>query len=196
MHLDIRANRQARKWTSVEQLGRVLWAATLPFFALSPRPLWGWRRLILRLFGARIGIGAHICPSVRIAIPWHLDIGEDAGVGDRVILYSLGRIEIGKAATISQGAHLCAGTHDYSDSTLPLLKMPITIGPGAWICADAFIGPGVTVGDLAIVGARAVTMKDVPASTIVAGNPAHVIRKRPAMAGASSDDMVELHKDR
>lgn len=195
MSLDIRANRQARKWTSTEQLGRVLWAFVWPFFAFSPRPLWQWRRFILRVFGARVGTGAHIYPSVRIAIPWHLEIGEYAAIGDRVVLYSLGRIEIGKSATISQGAHLCAGTHDYRDPTLPLLKLPISIGQGAWICADAFVGPGVTVGNLAIVGARAVAMKNVPPSTIVAGNPARVICMRPAMAGVSTDPTVERHDD-
>lgn len=112
-------------------------------------------------------------------IPWNLKIGDYAGVGDRVVLYALGSIQIGSFATVSQGAHLCAGTHDYNDPTLPLLKVPIKIGVGAWICADAFVGPGVTVGDGAIVGARAVVMKDVTPNTIVAGNPAKKIKDRP-----------------
>lgn len=177
--LDIAANRAARKWSRQELAGRALWEILyLPLFAWTPRPFWAWRRGVLRLFGARIGAEVNIAPNVRIAVPWNLDIGAAAAVGERAILYALGPIHIGRGATISQHAHLCAGTHDYTRPDLPLLKPPITIGVGAWICADAFIGPGVTVGDFAVVGARAVAMRDVPASTIVAGNPARPIGKR------------------
>ena len=111
-------------------------------------------------------------------MPWNLEIGASAAVGDRVNLYALGPITIGARATVSQGAHLCAGTLDISDPTRPLLKLPITIGSDAWVCADAFIGPGVTLGEHAIVGARAVAMKDVPAHTIVVGNPARQIKRK------------------
>lgn len=169
-------NRKALKWTRRQQLGRLLWALASPLFVLSPRPLWSWRRLMLRIFGAQVGSGAHIYPSVRITIPWNLNLGEQSAVGDRAILYALGTINIGPRATISQGAHLCAGTHDIEDPSRPLLKPPIKIGADAWVAADAFIGPGVTIGDGAIVGARAVAMKDVPAQTIVVGNPARPIR--------------------
>jgi putative colanic acid biosynthesis acetyltransferase WcaF len=107
-----------------------------------------------------------------------LDLGAQCAVGDRAILYALGQIQIGPRATVSQGAHLCAGTHDWRDLAMPLLKLPIKIGENAWVCADAFIGPNVTVGDDAIVGARAVVTKSVAAATIVAGNPAREIGKR------------------
>jgi putative colanic acid biosynthesis acetyltransferase WcaF len=177
-YLEVKANRLARKWTRKELAGRVFWALAQPLFSVSPRPLWGWRRFILRCFGARIAQAVHIYPSVSIAIPWNVEIGAYSAVGDRAILYSLGTIRIGERATISQGAHLCAGTHDYIDPALPLLKPPIIVGAEAWVCADAFIGPGVTVGDYAIVGARAVAMKDVPAGAIVVGNPARFIKKR------------------
>jgi putative colanic acid biosynthesis acetyltransferase WcaF len=112
-------------------------------------------------------------------LPWNLTIGSEASIGDLANIYNLGPISIGPAATISQGAHLCAGTHDYLRADLPLLKLPIVIGEGAWICADAFIGPGVRIGDYAIVGARAVVMKDVADWAIVVGNPAQVIKSRP-----------------
>ncbi|MDB5569435.1 MAG: hypothetical protein JWN93_618, partial [Hyphomicrobiales bacterium] len=121
-----------------------------------------------------------IYPSVRIMIPWNLDIGDYALVGPCVTLYALGPIAIGAQACVSQNAHLCAGTHDYRDPLMPLVKAPIEIGPSAWICADAFIGPGVRVGARAIVGARAVAMKDVPEGMIVAGNPAVALRPRDA----------------
>lgn len=176
--VDVSSNRANRKWTRREQIGRIAWAFAKPLFSLSPRPLWGWRRNLLRLFGARVGHHAHVYPSVRITIPWNLALGEYCAVGDRVILYALGPISIGARATVSQGAHLCAGTHDWHDPARPLLKPPISVGDDAWICADAFLGPGVAVGNGAIVGARAVAMKDVPENMIVAGNPARIIMAR------------------
>lgn len=176
--LDVERNRGARKWTRAELAGRAAWSMANPLFRLSPRLFWGWRRTMLRLFGARIGRDAHIYPSVRIAIPWNLDIGDQAAVGDHVILYSLGNITIGARATVSQGAHLCAGSHDLSRADRPLTKPPIRIGDDAWIAADAFIGPGVTVGNRAVVGARTVVVKDIDSGWIVAGNPARLIRKQ------------------
>lgn len=130
------------------------------------------------MFGAKIGRNVRLHPTVRIAIPWHLTIGDQVGVGDRAILYSLGEIVLGDRCTISQGAHLCAGSHDYRDPSMPLLRLPISIGPDAWICADAFIGPDVKVGVRAIVGARAVAVSDIEPSAIVAGNPATQIKWR------------------
>lgn len=153
------------------------WVLVHPLFRLSPRPLWGWRRLLLRLFGATIGRQVHIYPTVSIAIPWNLEIGDEAAVGDRVILYSLGRISIGRRATVSQGAHLCAGTHDWRKPDRPLEKPPVRLADDVWVCADAFIGPGVTVGRGSIVGARAVAVKNVDDMVIVAGNPCREVRK-------------------
>lgn len=175
--MDVTTNRAARKWTRREQIGRVLWALASPLFWLSPRPMWGWRRGLLRAFGAKVGAEAHIYPSVRITIPWNLDLGPGCAVGDRAILYALGPITVGARATVSQGAHLCAGTHDLKDPSRPLLKPPIHIGSDAWICADAFIGPGIHVGAGAIAGARAVVVRNVEPGVVVAGNPARVIRK-------------------
>ena len=132
----------------------------------------------MRSFGAKIGGAVNIHPTVRIAIPWHLEIDDHVGIGDRAVLYSLGLIVIGRDATVSQHAHLCAGSHDHHSDDMRLLKPPITIGVGAWICTDAFVGPGVTVGEMAVVGARAVVTRDVPAHAIVAGNPGKVIGMR------------------
>lgn len=172
------ANRQARKWNRRELGMRVLWGIVRPAFRLSPRLLWAWRCWLLRLFGARIGKEVRLHPTVRIIIPWTLEIGDGVGVGDGVILYALGTISIGAAATISQGAHLCAGTHDFCDPAMPLEKSPIHIGAGVWICADAFVGPGVRVGEMAVLGARAVVTRDVPTKAIMAGNPARQIGTR------------------
>ena len=133
--------------------------------------------MLLRLFGAKVGRDVHVYPTVRITIPWNLTLGEQCAVGDRAILYALGPITIGARTTVSQGAHICAGSHDYLRHDMLLTKQPIMIGSDTWICADAFVGPGVIVGDRAIVGARAVVMKDVAQDAIVVGNPAYQIKK-------------------
>lgn len=175
----IEANRRSQKWTRLELLGRSLWETLrAPLFSWTPRPFWAWRRFVLRAFGARIGAHAHIHPSACIQIPWNLAIGDFAAIGDGAIIYNLGRIEIGSGATVSQYAHLCAGSHDFRDPAMPLLKLPITIGAGAWICADAFVGPGVTIGPGAVVGARAVAVRDVDADAVVVGNPARLVGER------------------
>jgi putative colanic acid biosynthesis acetyltransferase WcaF len=179
MLLKTRVNRATPKWTRREQILRGLWSFIHPVFRYSPRIFWSWRVFILRLFGASIGSDVHIYPTAMIALPWNLNVGAEASIGDRAIIYNLGLISIGDGATISQGAHLCAGTHDYRRADLPLLKLPIAIGEGAWICADGFVGPGVKIGDYAIVGARAVAMRDVDDWSIAVGNPAKIIGQRP-----------------
>lgn len=179
MSIDVTANRASRKWSQRELVGRVLWAAFHPAFRLSPRICWGWRRGMLRAFGAEIGRHVHVHPSVRIAIPWHVTLGDETAVGDGVILYGLGPIRIGARSTISQGAHLCAGTHDHRRRDFPLVKAPITIGDDVWVCADAFIGPSVEIGDRAIVAARSVVMKPVAADTIVRSHSELHVQPRP-----------------
>ena len=178
MSLDIDAARSARPYSTREYVGRVLWTLAGPLFRFSPRPLWGWRRGLLRCFGARIGRNAHVCPSALIEIPWNLDLGEHAAIGERVLVYSLGPVRIGARATVSHNAHLCAGSHDYRDPRLPLLRLPIEIGAEAWVCAQAFVGPGSVVEEGAVVGAAAVLNGRVEAWTVVAGNPAVFVKRR------------------
>lgn len=176
--LDVDANRAARKYTRGEMARRVAWGAVWPLFRFSPRPAFAWRRTVLRMLGARVGANVHVYASATIYYPWNLDIGEQSAIGEGALIYNLGPVRIGRRATISHRAHLCAGTHDYTDPTLPLLKPPITIEDDAWICADAFVGPGVTIGAGAVVGARAVAMRDVESWTVVAGNPAVAVKRR------------------
>ncbi len=175
---NISANRSVRKWTRRELGGRALWGLCRPLFRWSPRLCWGWRRMLLRLFGARIGSGVHIHPSAVIFIPWNLDIGELSSIGFDSMIYNLGPLKIGSRVTISQRSHLCGGSHDHRDPSMPLVKCPIEIGDDAWICADAFVGPSIKVGAHSIVAAAAVAVHDVPPATIVAGNPARPVRKR------------------
>jgi putative colanic acid biosynthesis acetyltransferase WcaF len=176
--LDIAANRRIRKYTRLELLRRVLWGLGRWAFRFSPRPCFGWRRFVLRCFGARIGAHVNTYPSTWVYFPWNLSVGDWSALGEHAFVYNLGPITLGQKVTISHRAQLCAGTHDYRQADLPLLKPPIVIQDQAWICADAFVGPGVTVGEGAIVGARAVAMKNVDAWTIVAGNPAQIVKKR------------------
>jgi putative colanic acid biosynthesis acetyltransferase WcaF len=172
------ANRQAAKYSKAEQIRRLLWMVARPLFRFSPRVFFGWRRFLLRLFGARVGKAVHIYSSANIYFPWNLEIGDWSSIGEWALVYNLGPVRIGENVTISQRAHLCAGTHDHRDPALPLLKPPVVIGDQAWVCADAFVGPGVTVGEGAVVAARAVVVKDVGAWDVVAGNPARLINKR------------------
>lgn len=170
--MDIEANRRSRKWSPRELLGRVLWASVSPLFRLSPRPFWGWRNFLLTLFGAKISRGVRIFPSAKVFIPWNLEVGEMSSIGFEALIYNLGKIKIGSAVTISQRAHLCAGTHDHRDPLMTLIKSTITVGDNAWICADAFVGPDLEIGTNAVVAARSVVVKSVPPGAIVAGNPA------------------------
>lgn len=174
--LDVQTNRRSYSYDRREMALRVVWGLASPLFRLSPRIFWGWRRMLLRAFGARIGVDVHVYPTAYITMPWNLEIGEMAAVGDHAILYALGSIHIGPRATVSQYAHLCAGTHDISRADRPLLKLPIEIGADSWIATEAFVGPGVRIGPRAIVGARAVVTKDVHPGHVVVGNPAKTIK--------------------
>ncbi len=176
--VDVAANRAAPRYSRGENARRVAWALAGPLFRFSPRPCFAWRRLLLRLFGARVGRAAHVYPTTVVAMPWNLTLGEEASLGEHVFVYDLGPVSVGARATVALRAHLCAGSHDLRRADLPLLKPPIVIGAQAFVAADAFVGPGVTVGEGAVVGARAVVVRDVAPWTVVAGNPARVIGTR------------------
>jgi putative colanic acid biosynthesis acetyltransferase WcaF len=154
------------------RLGRVLWAVVWAvLFRPSPAPLHGWRRWLLRRFGAVIGRGAHPYPSVRVWAPWQLKMGDHSCLADGVHCYNVAPISLGDFAIVSQRSFLCAATHDHTDPEFRLVSIPIVIHDRAWVAAEAFIGPGVTVGEGAVVGARAVVVKNVDPWTVVVGNP-------------------------
>jgi putative colanic acid biosynthesis acetyltransferase WcaF len=161
------------------KLARVLWAVVWgTLFRWSPRVFFGWRRILLRLFGARIGRNARISPSVKIWAPWNLTVGDEASIAHQVDCYCVDRLSIGSHATVSQYAFLCTASHDISDPNMSLITAPIEIAAQSWVCAGTFIGMGQTVGEGAVIGAMSVVTKPVDPWTIVAGNPAKFIKHR------------------
>jgi putative colanic acid biosynthesis acetyltransferase WcaF len=166
-------------WTAREKLGRLIWhAVEATLFRFSWRTMNRWRGWLLGCFGAKIHPTAKLRRTMQIEVPWNLSIGADAVIGDHVILYCLGKVTIGARVMISQYAHLCAGTHDHTRPDLPLLRPPIVIEDDVWIAADAFIGPGVTVGQGTVVGARSSVFSDLPTWKICVGNPARPVKDR------------------
>tara|TARA_B110001469_G_C9648771_1_gene329871 strand:+ start:13167 stop:13688 length:522 start_codon:yes stop_codon:yes gene_type:complete len=170
--------RVLQNYTLKEVLLRVLWGFGKVLFRLTPRPCFALRASMLRLFGAKVGRRVNIYPTTTIYYPWNFEIGDDSAIGEWALVYNLGNIRIGDRTTVSQRVHLCAGTHDYREIPMPLLKPSIRVGDEVWVCADAFIGPNVTLADRAIVAAASVVVKDVSGGQIVGGNPAKYIKER------------------
>lgn len=164
----------------VNRLRRVAWKLVWFFGARwTPPPAHRWRIALLRTFGAKVSWKAYVYSSVKIWAPWNLTVEDFGTLGRGVICYNIAAVTIGMRAVVSQGVHLCTGTHDYLDPAFPLTARPISIGPRAWICADAFVGPGVSVSEGAILSAAAVAYRDLDPWTIYVGNPAAVLRSRP-----------------
>lgn len=169
-------------YSSRENAGRALWIlvqATL--FRWSPRTWHSFRARLLSLCGADIPDPSQVVifPSATIVFPSKLSLAPRTMVGPRVALYNLAPITLQRGANISQNCHLCSGTHDYRKWEMPLVARPIVIGENAWLGADVFVGPGVNVGELCVIGARSVVVKDTPPRTVCAGNPCRVIKARP-----------------
>jgi putative colanic acid biosynthesis acetyltransferase WcaF len=162
------------------RLKRLLWGVCR-MLLFRPTPRWAlhtWRAVLLRWFGAEIGIGCRIDPRSCIWAPWNLSLGDFVSIGENVDVYNVARITIGSKAAISQRAFLCTASHDISSLSRPLTHAPIEIGQHAWIAAEAMLYPGATVEDGAIVAARAVLRGRAAAWTIWAGNPAREVGKR------------------
>jgi putative colanic acid biosynthesis acetyltransferase WcaF len=153
----------------------VIWLA---LFRTSPRPFRAWRRFLLRCFGARIGRHVTVYPGVRVWAPWNLRILDHCWIGDEVDCYNVAEVRIGPNAVVSQRAFICTASHDYEDPAFATIAAPVVVERGAWVAAEAFLAPGVTVGESAVVGARACVYRDVERWTVVGGNPARVIKRR------------------
>ena len=162
------------------KIRRAFW---IVFCTLFFRPFGGplfkrWRVFVLRLWGAKIGNHCAINQSAKIWAPWNMVCGQYTAIGAKVQIYSVDKIIIGDKVTLSQGAYICTASHDIRSINKPLITRSIMIESFAWICADAFVNMGVTIGEGAVVGARAAVFKDVEPWTVVGGNPAKFIKKR------------------
>jgi len=146
-----------------------VWSA---FCGWTPKPLNAWRLFVLRVFGATIHGTPFVHQRARIQLPWNVELHDRACVGDRANLYSLDRITLHAGALVAQEAYLCTGTHDLQDAEWPLVTAPIVVHARAFVGARAFVLPGVTIGERAIVGAMSVVTRDVAAGVTVRGNPA------------------------
>jgi putative colanic acid biosynthesis acetyltransferase WcaF len=161
------------------RLVRVVWTVAWTLLAAwTPAPMHRWRALLLRLFGARLFGNVRVHGSARIWYPPNLVMDENSLIGRGATVYNIAPIRIGKGAIVSQGAHLCTGTHVIDDPSFQLTASPIVIGANAWIAAEAFVGPGVVVGEEAVLGARGVAFRDIPAWSVYVGNPARLLRRR------------------
>lgn len=167
-------------FSRANRLGRAAWSITwLLMCRWTPRPLHRWRAFWLRLFGAKLGKQVHVYPSVSIWAPWQLTVEDRVGIGNGATIYNMAPITIGAEAVISQGAHLCAGSHDIDSPNFQLMAAPIHIAPKVWVCAEAFVGPGVQVAEGCVLGARAVVMRSISEPwTVWSGNPAAKRRAR------------------
>ena len=165
-------------WGRGSPIQRILWIPFARPLVASWIPGTCWRQILLRLFGASIGLGGRIKPRVCITSPWNLTIGDHCWLGEELWIDNLADVVVGDHVCISQGAYLCTGNHDFRSRQFDLRLGPITVHSEAWISARSVLGPGVTVGAGAIVSLGAVALADVPAHAIVRGNPAVVFSQR------------------
>jgi putative colanic acid biosynthesis acetyltransferase WcaF len=171
--------------TISSKIARVLWHIVWLFlYRPSPAIAHGWRCLLLRSFGAHIGKGAHPYPDVKIWAPWNLTMSDHSTLANGVDCYCVDRVILGRHVTVSQYSYLCTASHDYRDRDMPLITAPIVIGDHAWITADVFIGPGVTIGDGTVITARSSVFSDIGPWRIAKGNPALAVGDR------NSDDII------
>ncbi|MBY0586062.1 putative colanic acid biosynthesis acetyltransferase [bacterium] len=163
----------------MNKVGRTLWGLVYPIlFRPSPKIFHGWRRMILRLFGANLHPTAKVFSTAKIWAPWNLTMEEYSCISFDVDCYNVAPIRLGPHSTVSQYSFLCTASHDMNDPGMRLTTAPISIGAGTWVCADVFVAPGVTIGDGTVVGARSSVFGNIPANKIAAGNPCRIVRDR------------------
>jgi len=160
-------------------LKRVLWYFVNVLFFMNPlNPISSVKVKLLRCFGAKVGKGVVIKPSVNIKYPWNLSIGDYTWIGENVWIDNLVQVTIGSDVCVSQGAMLLCGNHNYKKSTFDLMVGKIVLEDGCWVGAQSVVCPGVTLHSHAVLGVASVANKNLDAYTIYQGNPAHMVRKR------------------
>ncbi len=179
------------------RLFRVFWGLGWLLLArYTPPPFHAWRRLVLLMFGARVAKGARVHASVAIWHPRNLELGARVLIGPGARIYNQGTVLIGAGSVISQRAHLCASSHDINDENFQLILRPITIGEGCWVAAEAFVGPGVTMGDGAILGARGALFETAVPNGVYSGNRAVLLKcrkiRQQSVPGEQAD-LTQIH---
>ncbi len=156
-----------------------VWYLCKRAFFLSALP-WpkGFKRFLLRLFGAKVGIGVVIKPRVNIHFPWKLALGDHCWIGEECFILNFEPVTIGAHACLSQRAMLCGGNHDFRARDFAYRNGPITVERGAWVGAQAFVAPGVTIHEYAVATAGSVVLTDLPPNQVCAGNPCRPARPR------------------
>ena len=166
-------------FTLGNRLRRLVWNITwLLLYRISPRPLHAWRAFLLRLFGATLGPDCHFYPASKVWAPWNLICADHVAAADGVEIYNPSPMHIATHVILSQDCYLCGATHDYNDPTFPLLAYQMSFGQYAWICARASVGPGINVGEGAVLGLASVASRDLDPWTVYAGSPAVRIKER------------------
>ena len=154
------------------------WITQAILFKPSPQIMYGWRRFLLKLFGAKIGKNVLIRSNVTITYPWKVEIGDNSWVGDDCVLYSLGNITIGSNVSIAHKVYFNTGGHNFNKVTFDITSSPVVVKNECWITNDVYVAPGVTIGRGTVVGARSSVFKDLPAAKVCVGSPAVVIKDR------------------
>jgi putative colanic acid biosynthesis acetyltransferase WcaF len=161
------------------RLRRLMWnLCWAVFFRFSPRPLFAWRSMLLRLFGAKLGPNCKFYPSSRVWAPWNLICSDLVAVGDGAEIYNPAPVRLGSHAILSQNSYLCGATHDFDDPGFPLLAFTMELGAYAWVCARACVAPGVNVGEGAVLGLASVATRDLEPWGVYAGSPAAKVKQR------------------
>lgn len=157
---------------------QIWWIVEKTLFSMSPQFFYGWRRFLLRLFGAKIGKGVLIRPSARFTYPWKVTIGANTWIGEQTILYSLGEIVIGKDVAVAHGVYFNTGLHDYTKKEFPIMFDKIIVEDECWITNDVYIAPGVKIGKGCVIGARSSVYKSTSKGWVCYGNPSKPVKLR------------------
>lgn len=174
------ANRDAPNFSIQHRLTRLIWMIVWKFLASwTPPQMGGWRRFLLRCFGAEVHPTASVRGGAQIWYPPNLKMDAFSVIADGVNCYNMDLITLGEGAIISQGAYLCGGTHNYKLGSNPLITRPITIGAKVWVAAEAFVGPGTHIPEGCVIGARAVVSGGLESWSVYVGNPAVRVKNRP-----------------
>jgi putative colanic acid biosynthesis acetyltransferase WcaF len=161
------------------RMKRFVWSVVWTLlYRPSPRPLHGWRAILLRTFGARVGANCHFYPKSKIWAPWNLTCDDQVTAADGAEIYNPAPMTFGSHAILSQDSYLCGATHDYDDPDFPLIAFAMQVGAYSWICARASLAPGANVGEGAVLGLGSVATHDLDPWTVYAGVPAVKVKER------------------